>query len=528
MTAQCGNCGASVELGDALVKGEAVVCHNCGAEVVKAMKRKKSAPRPAETEDVAESDDAAGSAASEPARKSELKLRKTLKIKPEPPAPEKKLYDPEIRVKTYEQMKHRMFMRKFLKNAFDVAVLLGLLSSLWFVYKAVDRHLDHRRELAEAERAAAAKQEAERIERERKERERQKAEREAENERRRLERERKVAEEEAARKEKEQAKALYRTFLYAVRENDFDMFNANVTNKLAEAGGELCYLLPLDTNPRPPLYWVTHVPGEAVKAIKIEDGGKRTEINYDEFAARIDGLDYMVAKEGMAYYHARRTNPRWGMIEKGKPVDPSEMFFAGLYPVLDCIKPVYDELVFDVIFYPSGNPNNKIICETLEFGDTTSPAAIRSAVEKAFPPRAEDGAALKVKKFHRTVKFWNGSHVKRGIDGITYVPRIRPPTRYHSYHSSDLTIPGHRPIYRSRTIRLDDDNGNWETFRSLASQEEQAEAKYYEAKRSEYEQEKRNNKGKAATRYVERIDGILKNGKLYFHARKRKGDERQP
>lgn len=89
-------------------------------------------------------------------------------------------------------------------------------------------------------------------------------------------------------------------------------------------------------------------------------------------------------------------------------------------------------------------------------------------------------------------------------------------------------MPGHRPIYRSRTIRLDDDNGNRETLRSLASQEEQAEAKYYEAKRSEYEQEKRNNKGKAATRYVERIDGILKNGKLYFHARKRKADERQP
>ncbi len=525
MTARCKNCGASVELGDALVKGEAVNCPNCGAEVVKAMKRKQSESKP----DESDSDTSAGGDnANESEKKSERKLRKTLKLKPEPPLPEKKLYDSEIRVKTYEQMKHRMFLRKFLKNAFDVAVLLGLLSSLWFVYKAIDRHLDHRRELAEAERAAEAKQEAERAERAQKERERLQSEREAENERQRLERERKAAEEEAARKDKEQAAALYLTFLYAVRENDFDMFNVNVTNKLAETGGELCYLLPLDKNPRPPLYWVKHVPGEVVKAVKIEDGGKRSEIDYSEFAARIDGFDYMVAKEGMVYYHARRKNPRWGMIDKDKPVDPSEMFFSGLSGALELIKPVYDELVFDIIFYPSENPQNKIVCETLEFGEKTSPVAIRSALENVYPPRASDGETFKFKKFRRTLKFWNGSHVKRGVDGITYVPRMRPATRYGTYSASSLTMPGYRPIYRSRARRLDDNDENWTTLCNLTKQEEQAEVRYYEGKRNEYEQNKRNNKDKATQRYVERLDRILKNGKLYFHARKRKADEKQP
>lgn len=448
------------------------------------------------------------------------RLRRTLDLKPERPAPTRGLYDAETRVKMYEQMKHRMWRRKLLKNIFEVAVLLALLCSFWFIYKGVDAHLEHKRALAAAERAAEEAREAERERKQAEEREKIRAEQEARRAAEKAEREAAVAE--RARQEKEKAETVeaYKVFIHALRENEFDIFGKSVTNTLAEVGGELCYFLPLEKR-QITLYWATYSTNAAPQVVKIDENGNREPIDFDTFSKRIASLDYLVAKDGKTYYHPRRKKPLWGSLSKTEACDPSDKFFAGLNKSLENLRPSFDDLVYDIVFIPAGMPNKRIICETLEFGCKYSLDSVRDAVEKEFPPKSYSGEMMKIKKFKRTVKLWNGSMIKHGIDGITYVPRHNPSQRdYYNSHPVH-SLAGFNTVYR-RTARRLDDSQRWAELYSQAQREDSEEEAYYARARSDYESRRKKGMDAALTQYEERINGIIQKGELYYHAKKRK------
>jgi len=448
-----------------------------------------------------------------------LKLRKMLSRQPESPHVASSLYDPEKRVEMYERMKHRMFMQKLLRNGFEVLVLFGLLFSLWYLYKVFDSHLTHKRELAAqeltAELAAEEAREKARLEELAQENARREAERQA------AEKERRLAEEERQRQNRlrSETKDTYNLFLYALRENEFDIFGGNVTNSLLDAGGELCYLLPAD-DASLPLYWVTCCAGSAPLAFKIESSGERQEVDFDTFQRRIAALDYLVAKDGVTYYHPHRKKPTWGSLGKTKPSAPSDAFFGGLSGVLKVLKPSYDDLMFDIVFV-SKSPARTIICETLDFGCEYSLENVRAAIDEAFPSKGYKGGDLKLKKYKRTVKFWNGSYIKQGIDGITYVPRTQPSQSLSG--ASWTSLAGYRTIYRRRAA-TENSRANWSALYQKVLQEDAAEERYYETQRKQHQAMMDKGKSEAENAHSAKIEKILSGGELYYHAKKRRRD----
>lgn len=456
-------------------------------------------------------------------RAGDERLRKILSAKPEPPPPKRVVYDSETRAQMYERMKHRMWRRKMLKNVFDVAVLLGLLFSCWFIYKAWDSHLEHKRALAAAEREAAAKLEAEREKLRAEEREKLRAAQEAERAAAEAAREAVEAERKRAERERNETADAYRLFMYAFRENEFDMFGKTVTNGLEQTGGELCYLLPVGEKDYS-VYWAAYPTNGAPLIAKIDERGDREPVEAETFSKRIASLDYLVARDGKVYYHARRKRPLWGVLSKTEPCDPADLFFAGLRNAIDRLKPEYADLVFDVVFIPK-NSSKRIVCETLEFGCRHSIENVRDAVEKEFPPKSYGTEAFRLKKYKRTVKFWNGPMIKRGVDGITYVPRSNPSTRI-GYSSFYDTPRGYTTIYR-RTAYRAATSGEWSALASRVHEEDAEEASYYERQRREHEEKRRRGASAAVDAYAKRIDGILRDGELYYHARKREAEKKK-
>jgi len=425
------------------------------------------------------------------------------------------LYDAEKRAKMYDQMKHRMWIRKFLKNTFEIFILLGTLFAFWFIYKAWDAHLEHKRELAAAEQAANDAREAENARLRREEQERERARVEAERAAQREEKERKEQERRLAEQERRETIESYKVFSYALRENELCMYAKSVTNILSEAKGELCYLLP---DKEPVFYWATSNTNGETMVLRINEKGDREPLDASSFFARVSKFDYLVAGEGKVYYHANRKNPVWGHLSKTQSRDPAKVFFAGLSERLETLKPAYDEITFDIVFIPKGS-KKQIVCETLEFGCAYSLDNVREAVVQAFPPRGYVGSSFNVKKFKRTAKLWDGPDIKQGVDGITYVPRTMPSTSYDSFYSDHVLASRviHRR-YARRQLSVD----RWQSLYDKAVKEEEAEAEYYRRQKEDFDSRRQKSLSDSERAYVNRIDRIIDEGELYYHAKKRK------
>lgn len=432
----------------------------------------------------------------------------------------KELYDAEIRAKMYEQMKHRAFMRKLLKNVFEVAILLGTLASAGYLYKMWDSHLEHKRVLAEEARAAEDARRAEELRLREEAKAAETARREAEMERARAEREKAAQEKKLVQQERESVREAYKIFTYALRENEFDMFGKSVTNNLEGSGAELCYLLPADGKELP-LYWVRFPSGGAPDVRKISASGDSVPMEYGLFAARLANLSYLVAKDGKVYFRSTRRKPLWGRLGKAKGGNPADAFFAGLGETVSLLNPEYDDLVFDIVFADKKS-GKQIVCESLEFGCEYSPENVRAAVEKAYPPKNLGFYSIGEEKrspFKRTVKIYNGSMIMRGLGDITYVPRHPPTSR--TTRVSYGNLPGWSTVHRARTVS-ESDAARWSSLYQQALREEAEEKAYYENRRKEREAKINSRIAQAERSYGERIDRILDEGELMFHAKRKK------
>ena len=424
----------------------------------------------------------------------------------------------------FENMRQKNARTKMLRNFIESVMLLMLLASvvglcLWWQ--------SHKNKVAAEAARISAERESERIrlarERDRLDRERRekdRLEREAALAREREQRQKEKEAKEREERERRDAKELYNLCAMAIRENQFDLFVDSVTNDMDKTGGELCYLLPA-SEPPIPFYHVTYVTNGIRQVFRIDDKGNKDVMEPDAFDKLLNGVEYLVAKNGKIHFMSTRKQPTTGLLPMADETDPSETFFGALTTALKELKPTYEELTFDIFFTPRGK--KKIFVENLPYGCTWSLQNVRDAVDKATPSGAfgsfVSGKSSK-KKFKRTVKIYPGGMIKQGLDGITYVPVNPPPERYRETYSS--TVPN--CIYRSRTriVRYDNSHARWASLYEKAQQEDAAEAAYYEQQR-----QKQQDKISAAQTAEEqkrqaKIDDILHNGTLSYRIRKAK------
>lgn len=434
------------------------------------------------------------------------------------------LHAAEERARLYEEMKSKMARRKRLKYCFDIFVLLLLLAAIvggliaWNNHKAkIEAEKARLRMEEEAERVRL---DAERDRQEAERRERLRQEREAAEQRKREER---MAEEAAKRELRDNAE-LYQMFKLALKENEFDLFTKSVTNDLQTTGGELCYLFATQKFPAP-FHWVVYSTNGVVNVFRLEESGHKEEVAYDQFQAMMTGMEYIVAKDNKVYFRSSRKKPTVGQLDKAQSGDPATVFWGQMADAMKWLKPTYDELTFDIFFTPKNDPKKKIKVENVLFGCQYSLRNVYDAIEAAYPFDASRASSNNSsRRFKRTVKFWNGLTIRKGKDGITYVPMTAPPRRptytktSHSYGS----LPGYRTIYRSSTRTYNSNNDQksiWETLYERALQEDAEEREFYERGDKEA---KASAISSAERKWRDKIETIFREGTLSFSIRKAK------
>lgn len=527
MLIKCGACGESIEVSDGIVDGQHVRCPYCGEKTAyrkptrielpgatmsdhEGKKPKLGIHRPPQdnTYDMA----------------MENKLREAINV--QPPAmprntPSGTVSAVEERVRMYENMRQKNARTRMLRNFLESAILLMLLATIVALYSWWQDHKSKLEAEAAKIREDRIRLEAE-LDRQRQEqREKDRLAREAalarEREHKQKEREAREREERELRDNKER----YTMYMMALKENKFDLFTRSVTNDMETAGGELCYLFPNDTMPVA-LFHVLFETNGTRRISRMEENGRTEIVNPEVLGEKINKLEYLVAKGDTVYFKSSRKAPATGLLNMAKESDPAETFFGTLAPVVKEIKPTYDELTFDIFFTPKES-SKKIFVENLPFGSLWTLQSVRDAVEKSTTIKSSYRTKNKTQKFKRTAKIYNGTAIKRGIDGITYVPMTPPPERIRTTYSS--TVPN--CIYRThtRTTYSDNSRARWQALFNKAQQEDQAEAAYY--KQLQQQQSECRTAAQAADeqRWREKVDTILSNGTLSYRIRKAKMKE---
>ena len=455
---------------------------------------------------------------------------------PPPTAPQGVVTAAEERVRMFEEMRQKNARTKMLRNFVESAMLLMLLAvlvglALWWQSHKNKVAAEAARIEAEAE-ANRIRLAAERDSKMREQREKERLEREAARAKEREEQER-IRQEQARRRQAEReereraelelrtSKEQYHLYITALRENMFDMFVSSVTNGMDGSGGELCYLLPSTTQPIP-LYHVVYETNGTKRVFKMYEDGKRDEEPFADFQDRISNLDYLVAKGGTVRFKSARKTPETGILSMAKEADPAETFFGGLAPVLKTLQPTYEELTFDIFFTPRGE-SKMIFVENVPFGCAWSFKSVRGAVEKAksFMQNISSGSGSSSRrKFKRTVKLYNGAMIKKGVDGITYVPKSPPSVRYRETYTT--TVPNCIYRSRSRTTRVENGYERWSVLYAEAQREDAEEAAYYDNERQRQSLKRDTARAAAEEKWNKAVDNILRDGTLSYKIRKAK------
>ena len=125
------------------------------------------------------------------------------------------------------------------------------------------------------------------------------------------------------------------------------------------------------------------------------------------------------------------------------------------------------------------------------------------------------------KRFKRTVVLWDGAVIKKGIDGVTFVPRVAPSaasaaSRYSSrrgtgwyYYDND---------YAKASAKAEHTRAHWQALYDEAVRQEEQE-------REHNERMAQARAGKDEREYARRIDRIIDDGALYFRAKFKSADK---
>lgn len=532
---KCGICGNEIELVGDIANGQRVVCPYCGEkseyrkpsriELPTGLHARRTPSTPPKSEDA-------------PPQKKTLRVIRTgNKPSPQPNMDaERKIRIAEEHVRFYEEMKDREHRRKRWDKIVGILLIVAFVGGVFGTYVVIQNRKER---LLQTERTAAAERarlESERAEEERQERARREAEekeararREAE-EKIRLEKKRAEEEREKAERAKQENKLLEEKVLYKktvalFRDGEFDFIKALPKDQQpGKCAGEFFYLLPFMENEE--VIICKSTPQGIESACRLDANGTRTPFEAETFLSSLDGKDFLVATGSKVYFQSKRKKPHVGQISKKEVTDLTKAFFGDIAPEIRRLDLDPNDLRFEIVFIPR-NSKKVIISETVESGVSYSLDKVREAVEEAFPMKAGKAAdGGKVKRFKRTVVLWDGALGKRGIDGVTYVPRVAPASTREGYwyRSSSVTGPGwdySRVVHneykaQQRSAQARD---QWQALYDEAVRQDQQEREYYEQQANARRARAAQASAKAERAYDERIDAIMNEGTLYFRAK---------
>ena len=546
MIIKCGVCGKDMELPGEISEGQHVRCPFCGEkseykkpvriELPSGLSSRKRIDNSNQAVNAEKSKD-------EPSRVEEVKPteKKPLHIirsQNEVPAPEnleakRRLYMAEEHVRFYEEMKNMEQRRKNWGKISSIVMLVALVGAIFGTYVIIQNRTEKKRQAEVAHATEMARIAAERAEQERQERVKREAEEKAARERRIAEenerREKQKLEQEKLRAErmKEQnaiheAKVLYKKTIALFRDGEFDFMKALPKKTIpGKSEGEFFYMLPFLENAE---IVVCNSTTNGIESVyRLNCNGERTPLDAEGFLASLDGKDYLVATEENVYFQSKRKKPHIGQISKKEVVDLSKEFFGDMAQEVKQFDLDPDELKFEIVFIPKDS-KKIVISETIEYGASYSLDKVRDAVEDAIPMMSSVTSSYgRKKRFKRTVVIWDGAHIKKGVDGVTYVPRVAP-LAASDYNSTTLIGPGwdRRREWRNRykhERRAAYTREQWQALYDEAIRQDQQEREFYERQSNAQREKAQRVLSQAERDYAERIDKIMNEGTLYFRAK---------
>lgn len=528
MTLLCGECENVIEIDSPLADQQHISCPHCGITTIYSKPTRIEIPEEYRKRQVVDSSNAS------PSAKSKLRVIRSNSSLSHDSA---MAANYEMRgvnqhldqLKEYKEkedaLMRRMQKRNLISNLITIGLGLAFVGGIWFGYQKwtdskrrkaeeYNRILEARNRERERHEAEQQAQLAERRKKEEQERLARIEKQRLEEESRRAEVEARRAKEREEREREESARASivesYKMYIEGLRSNEFDLYTQNFEASLIKKGATVCYCLPAEDSFYMPLYQVAYETNGQMNVSRIFKGGKKEKLDTDIFKQRISATDCMVVYNKKVYFRSSRKNPGMGILPKDMGCDPSKIFFGDIANTLNQLNLIYDELSYDIVFIPEKS-KKQLLVENLSFGCRYSIQNVYEAIEKAFPANSTGKVNVgRVKKFKRTVLFWNGSHIKTSIDGITYVPRtyIRnsPRVRYNSISTR----------YTRNSSKDDDGYSRWESLYEQAKREEEAEANYYE----QVQLRRQNNQERANDEWRNKIEEIFKNGQLLYKIRK--------
>lgn len=175
------------------------------------------------------------------------------------------------------------------------------------------------------------------------------------------------------------------------------------------------------------------------------------------------------------------------------------------------------ELSFEIVFVPKGS-KKIVVADTVVYGAEYSLAKVRDAIEEAFPMRQTSVVSGRKSKFKRTVVFWDGAQIKKGVDGTMYVPKVAPRVFPYWYRRErGWTRDGFDRYWHQNGYR--DLNAYWQSLYNEAKEQENAEQRFYAEQQNSAEMRNQRVRSRAEQVYSEKIDRIYDEGALYFRAR---------
>ena len=429
----------------------------------------------------------------------------------------------EEHVRFYEEMKDRDRRRQMRERFQGVLMLLGIALCAVGVYWYVGYRKEKRQEAEIAFTEKKNRLEAERAEKERKEKAlREESERVAkENRLAEEKRLREQRQQEEKRQEEERAKAanellenkvLYKKTCTLFAEGRFDFLNALPTNALpGRAVGTFYYLMPFLDNGE--IVVCQSSTNGVLSVCRLDPNGVRTPFPAETFLASLQGKDYLMAHEDRVYFQSKRKKAHVAQISKTDVVDLSKEFFGDVDPDVKRLNIDPQELSFEIVFVPKGS-KKIVVADTVVYGAEYSLAKVRDAIEDAFPMRQTSAASGKKSKFKRTVVFWDGAQIKKGVDGTMYVPKVAPRVFPHWYkRERGWTKEGFDRYWHQNGYR--DLNAYWQSLYNEAKEQESAEQRFYAEQQDSAQQVK----SRAEQVYSDKIDRIYNEGALYYRAK---------
>lgn len=234
---------------------------------------------------------------------------------------------------------------------------------------------------------------------------------------------------------------------------------------------------------------------------RVDESGRRTALDADTFLSSLEGKDYLVAYNEKVYFQSKRKKPRIVQISKTEVVDIVKVFFGDIAKEVKSFDLDPDRLRFEIVFVPSGG-KNIVVVDTIEYGAQYSLSKVMEAIEDAFPMKSGSYSSASRSRYKRTVVFWEGAHIKKGIDGVTYVPKF-PLNRTWVNHIKSL----------------DNTREHWSSLAEEARRQEEAEKRFYEQQKLARRKRDQSAMSKAEREYAAKIDGIYKSGALYIRAK---------